>query len=370
MKTTATVLTALSLALLAGLAGCGKKGALLLPLSNVPSSPSGLGLVQRGATIILEWTNPTTYIDGHPLEKPAAVEVWLVEERVEAGKPAPRLPNAEEFASKSRLVVRIPREQFSPAGKEKAAAAPMIRYEYPLTAGSPVGLSLIFGLRAADAGRKLSAYSDLAAVLTLALPSPPVGLKATVRNEAIELGWEAPPDNIDRSVPARLTGYHLYRSIDGNPAVRLNPSLITDTRFGDTTFEFGLETVYTVRAATQDAEPYGQSSDSAPCRLRPEDTFAPAAPEGLMSMTGLDFISLSWDACGEKDLAGYRVWRRAEGQSDYVELTAAAIKETNFQDSTAERGRRYEYAVTAEDIRGNRSGRSAPVSEQIKGGRP
>ncbi|MCJ7613077.1 MAG: hypothetical protein MUP19_12540, partial [Candidatus Aminicenantes bacterium] len=140
MKTTATVLTALSLALLVG---CGKKGALLPPLSNVPSSPSGFGLVQRGATIILEWTNPATYIDGHPLVKLSAVEVWLVEERVEAGTPAPGLPNAEEFASKSRLAVRIPREQFTPAGKEKAAAAPVIRYEYSLPAGSPVGLSLI-----------------------------------------------------------------------------------------------------------------------------------------------------------------------------------------------------------------------------------
>jgi len=350
VKANPPILAALSLSLLVGLAACGKKGDLLPPLSKIPSPPSGVGAVQRGASVFLEWTNPTTYIDGHPLDSLSAVEVWMAEDR------------AEEFATKSGLAARIPMAQ--------PPAASAGRFEYALVPAPRAGTSLVFGLKAADSRRRLSAFSGLAAVRIQVLPSPPSGLEAEVGNEAIQLRWDPPPDNIDGTAPARVKGYDLYRSVGGALPVKLNSALITDTRFADTGFEFDADLAYTVRAAAGEAEPYGQSADSAPCRLRPEDTFAPGAPAGLLSLAGPDFISLTWDARDEKDLAGYRVWRRAEGQEDYTELTAAAVRETTFKDSAAERNKRYEYALTAEDAKGNRSGRSDPVAGEIKTERP
>jgi fibronectin type 3 domain-containing protein len=103
--------------------------------------------------------------------------------------------------------------------------------------------------------------------------------------------------------------------------------------------------------------------------VEPKDVFAPAAPAGLTSLAGPDYISLTWDPNPDKDVAGYRVWRRVEGQDEFQELTTALIQETTFQDKSAVKGVRYEYAVTAEDAQGNRSERSASISEQIKEGR-
>jgi predicted small lipoprotein YifL len=70
----------LSILLLAGLAACGHKGALLPPLVKIPSPPSDLKLLQRGDKLTLEWKNPATFIDGRPLEAVSAVDIWLVEE--------------------------------------------------------------------------------------------------------------------------------------------------------------------------------------------------------------------------------------------------------------------------------------------------
>jgi len=368
VRATETVAAAVALSLLIGSAGCGKKGPLLMPLSKVPSAPADVTPVQRGETVILTWTNPTTYIDGHALDGVSAVEVWLLQEGMEAGRTEPPLPKPEEFASRSRRIVRIPWER--PSADQGRATAAVGSYDYPLPDGVPLGTRFIFGLKASDARRRLSDFSALAVFRSRALPRPPAGLRAVVGNEAVELNWEPARENIDRSIPAGVKGYNLYRSLNGAPAVRINTSLVTDTRFADTTFAFDSDTVYTVRAAAAAAEPFGESSDSEACRLRPEDTFPPAAPSGLLSMAGPDFISLTWDGGTERDLAGYRVWRRAEGAEDYLELTSGVIKETAFQDSTAERGRRFEYAVTAEDMKGNRSGRSAPVRDEIKGERP
>lgn len=396
MRTARSLTLTVGLALLLGFSGCGRKGALLPPLSKVPSPPSDVALIQRGRTVIVSWQNPTTFIDGYDLRGLSAVEVWLYQEAIEAGKPAPRPPAADQFGSKAKLLKRIPSEEFSktlkteggtpdkaaaqPArsapgraakkarSKEKAAAGLFLRYEYVLTSEKLSSTRLFFGLRATDDRGRLSDFSGPAALIPKVLPSPPSELQGVVKNDAIELRWQAPTDNFDGSKPPQVKGYNLYRSLPGGPPVRLNTDLISATEATDATFEFGKETSYTVRAASQDKEPYGESGDSAPYQVRPEDVFPPAAPAGLTAVSGPDFISLSWDANSEKDLAGYRVWRRVQGQTDYQELTSAPVKETTFQDNTAAPGRRYEYAVTAEDLGGNRSAFSEPASEQLKEG--
>jgi hypothetical protein len=224
----------------------------------------------------------------------------------------------------------------------------------------------VFGLKAELSKSKVSDFSSLAAIVPRVLAVPPAGLQAAANNESVELRWEAPTGNIDGSKPAALKGYHVYRSEGGAPGARLNSSLTKEPFFADKTFVFGTEYVYTVRAASDEAEPFWESSDSVPAVVRPLDIFPPQAPTGLTVLAGPDFISLSWDAGSEKDLAGYRVWRRAVGQTEYLELTAAAVKESTYQDKSVDKGTLYEYVVTAEDNAGNKSPNSAPVSGQLR----
>jgi predicted small lipoprotein YifL len=383
VKTTRAIRRAVLIFMLAAvLAACGHKGPLLAPLASVPSPPSDIKVLQRGGRVVLEWKNPTTYIDGHPLERVEAVAVWMAADAVEAGQPAPKPLTADEFEAKASLLGRVTKDLFPGNGKEKTPASgkgreaapknektsegPWLRYEYDLKAGKTFVARLTFGLKAEVSKRKQSEFSGLSAIRTRALPSPPGGLQAVAGNAAIELVWAAPADNIDGSKPATPKGYNLYRADGGGPPVRLNSDLIKDLHFADKSFEFDKAYVYTVRAAAEASDPFWESDDSAAARAEPKDVFAPATPAGLTSLAGPDFISLTWDPNPDKDLAGYRVWRRVEGQEEFQELTTAPIRETTFQDKSAGKGVRYEYAVTAEDALGNRSERSAAVSERIK----
>ena len=105
MSTKSTIRgAALAVMLLAVLAGCGHKGILLAPLANIPKPPSDIKVIQRGSRVIIEWKNPTAYVDGHHLEGIAAVNIWMVEEEVEADKPAMKPLSAEDRQARAALL--------------------------------------------------------------------------------------------------------------------------------------------------------------------------------------------------------------------------------------------------------------------------
>jgi len=109
-----------------------------------------------------------------------------------------------------------------------------------------------------------------------------------------------------------------------------------------------------------------ESEDSNPVKVEPADRFAPAAPQGLTTVSGEAFVALSWEPSQEPDLAGYRVWRRAAGEPEFVLVKELSPAESSFSDAAVESGQHYVYAVTAFDRAGNESGRSAEASGQAR----
>ena len=88
----------------------------------------------------------------------------------------------------------------------------------------------------------------------------------------------------------------------------------------------------------------------------------------MISIAAEGYVSLTWDDNKEADLAGYRVWRRMEGESEFVLLTPQPIRGNAFGDNRVEKNKRYDYAITALDKAGNESPKSESVSEIIKDG--
>jgi fibronectin type 3 domain-containing protein len=72
-------------------------------------------------------------------------------------------------------------------------------------------------------------------------------------------------------------------------------------------------------------------------------------------------VDLSWSISLESDLAGYRVYRSAEGSARGQLLNADLLPTPAIRDTSVEPGRRYWYTVTAVDHAGNESAPSAPV---------
>jgi fibronectin type 3 domain-containing protein len=101
------------------------------------------------------------------------------------------------------------------------------------------------------------------------------------------------------------------------------------------------------------------------------DVFPPAVPTGLAAVaTAADAsskasIDLSWQPGTDIDLAGYAVYRReAEGAWKRIS-PAQPVAGPAFHDAEVEAGHSYSYAVTAIDLGGHESDRSAEAQEAV-----
>jgi hypothetical protein len=343
---------------------CGKKGPILPPLPKLIQKIEYFEISQRGKKLILEWENPTAYIDGSPLSAISEVEIWLFE--VVKQDTARENPTLEEFERTARLLGSITQEEFSKY--QFRTEEGLIQFQYPYTMRQKDYLleKMIFSLRVKAKKRRISGFSPLLTVKPRMLSLPPQAVKATVFQDRIEIDWASAEKNIDQSSPARFIGFNVYRAEGEEPPRRLNSQLVKGMKYSDEDFVIGGVYRYSIRASATESPPFMESDDSGIIEVRAEDTFPPAAPSGLVSIGTENFISLSWDENRDEDLDGYRVWRKMEGTEEFVLLTPQPIHENVFNDTKVERNRRYYYAVTALDVSGNESLKSEGVFEIIK----
>jgi hypothetical protein len=104
------------------------------------------------------------------------------------------------------------------------------------------------------------------------------------------------------------------------------------------------------------------------------DIFPPPVPTGLVSAvdTPSHAIDLSWTPLTEPGLAGYIVYRRVSGSGAPMRLTPAGkpVSTPAWRDTNIAPGERYAYSVSAVDVSGNESGRSAEVVDGIAPSQP
>ncbi len=350
---------ALGLAALS-LPACGRKGPLRPPASPRPQAVRELAVRQRGASIVLDWINPSRTVDGRPLRAVGTAEVWVLDLGTRgAGPPLA----ARDFAARARLGRRVPARDLRPAGTPSGVTA-----VYPLPGDGFQPATLALSVRVLDEKGRPSEFCPAVPVEVRACPRPPEIRQAEVFADRIELCWEAPAANIDGSAPASVAGYTVWRAEGEAAPEKLTPEPVAGSVFADRDFRFGAAYDYTVRAVAPGSGPAVESDASQPRRVVPQDTFPPAAPLGLVALSGPGVISLSWTAGREADLAGYRVWRREAGGSEFVPLNPGPLLRTNaFTDTTAEKGRTYVYAVSAADASGNESPRTETGPEGLKG---
>ena len=77
----------------------------------------------------------------------------------------------------------------------------------------------------------------------------------------------------------------------------------------------------------------------------------------MTATPGVNAIELAWDRNTESDFKGYNVFRSVEGGP--FEKIASLIEAPTYSDHQVEVGKKYRYAVSAVDLTGNESQRSA-----------
>lgn len=88
-------------------------------------------------------------------------------------------------------------------------------------------------------------------------------------------------------------------------------------------------------------------------RVAAPDLTPPAAPRGLGTSPGDNFVEVYWLANSEPDVAGYNVYSSVSANGKYVFIGSTGA--TSFIDQSAKNGVTYYYTVSAFDAAGNES---------------
>jgi hypothetical protein len=339
---------------------CGKRGPIYPPLIKIPQKIEDLEVFQRGNALVLQWRNPTSYMDGNPIEGDIAVELWLLKVEKELAKQHRGLTE-ENFESVAQLLVTIKQKDFTKFQDPEGGPSEGLTYTYELSSEELSQMVYVFSLRIKDSRDKESDFSSLKLMIPKPVPLPPHDPHAMMRETSVAIEWKPPEENIDSSTPPSVVGYNVYRESEDEDLHRINTALIEETSFADRDFVYNMTYRYYVRASATRSFPYTESENSESAEIQTEDTLIPFAPTGLVAIAGEDFVSLSWDSNKETDLAGYRVWRLSNNEEEYSAVTEL-ITENVYHDSKVAKNQKYYYAITALDANGNESQRSEAVS--------
>jgi len=335
---------------------CGKRKPPQPPVERVVQRTKING-TQRGSIIILVLNlPPQNAADGSVLNISRA-DVYRLAEPLSAALTL----SEEEFASRSTLISSVPisEEDFR---NNKLTFTDTLEF-----AGQNARLR--YAVRFVNASGQKAAFSNFLLIEpTAKVAGIPVLLGGKVLEEAIELTWKSPSENVDGSTPANIIGYNIYR-IDGKTgsAEILNNNPVTSNGFSDRTFNFGEDYNYFVRTVSpgNNGEPV-ESLNSNTYKINPIDTFAPSAPSAVTIAAAPNDLSIFFAVNPEKDVVGYRIYRSTNPNQPFLEwtlLTNELLTTNTFQDKNVESGKTYFYYLTAVDKNGNVSSKSVIISE-------
>ncbi|MEJ5366736.1 MAG: hypothetical protein WHT08_00360 [Bryobacteraceae bacterium] len=290
----------------------------------IPEAVEDLSGFQRGGEVLLQFTVPQKTTEDLLLKSPPEIELRAGE------NPQGGFDMGAWLVGSERL----------PAPEVREGVA---RVRVPATAWT--GKEMVFGVRTRGPRGRFSQWSNLIVLRIVAPPAPPRGLRAEGTPEGIRVMWEGEGA---RWRVFRKAGEEFEQAAE----VEQREWLDRDASFGRT-YEYAVEQVKETGAVP------AVSERTAPARIEYEDTFPPAPPAGLRAVAGTGSVELNWDRNREEDLRAYQVWRAEEG-GEFVRLGEPAAS-SSFSDRTVVSGRRYRYAVSAIDEKGNESRPCDPV---------
>lgn len=200
---------------------------------------------------------------------------------------------------------------------------------------------------------------------------PPNLVTARAEKKGIRISW-LPTNHLD------VQGYYVFRSVTPESPADNISGLVKDSSFLDKDVLDGRTTyVYTVKSVLYNDV---QSSSSNQAYARPDVVVVPPAPGGIVSGQEAGMIRLTWISPRYDDaVVKYNVYRREiDGSKDnkrystqapalqyaassgFVKLNSKPVSTIAYDDNTAERGKRYEYAISSLDYFDVESGLSEP----------
>lgn len=319
-----------------------------------------LRATQVGAAITLSFTLPRLATDGRSLTKPLEVVIFRRVAIAGAAKAPPLITTTPWVVIQPSNLAAFERgsEFHYPAGPPPAQLRPFLQTVFTFRV---VTLTRGFRGRAHKSGP-----SNPASVELLNVSAPLNGVKLRQVPGAIELSWQAPDEPVAPGAPlAALQGYRVYRSMGSAPATLRLLGEVASPDYKDDQIQFGRKYIYVVRAVFGQNGQSAMSADSVRIATTPRRIFPPPAPTGLAAVFTGTKVDLVWTPETAPDLAGYNVYRQAQGGSP-KRLNRELLRTPAFADRAVSPGKRYTYWATAVDAAQNESQPSAAAAVEVR----
>jgi hypothetical protein len=311
------------------LAGCGYVGDPLPPSLNIPVKVTDLRAIERGDNLVIDFTAPDRTTDDVALRRLGGIDLRVG-------------PQSANWATEARQI-EVTAEKPSP-----------VHVSVPIKSWD--GLDVLIAVRTAGRHKRYSAWSDSVRLQVVTPLETPPGVKVQGAPGGIQLTWAV------RQARAGI----VWRVSRRTPQQAL-PELLGTTQtpeYLDKTAQFGKTYEYTVQAELKMGDVNAESEVSQPISFNYEDIFPPTTPSGLSALAGLDSIQLTWTPDTDPDLKGYYLYRAA-GNEPLARL-GGILESPAYTDREIRPGVHYRYEVSAVDLKGNESPRSAPVEAMVQ----
>ena len=352
-----------AIASILGCAACGTPGAVQLPSLNLARPAEDLTASRKGDKVTLNWTLPPKNTDR------TLVQLKHLSDTLVCRQVGTALMSSCHQVGEVAPPKGPPRKKGDPDPKYRLSYTDtlpeLLEQENP--AGFATYAVEIMNDRFRSAGLSNQVTVPLAPTI-----APPPQISADVSTDGVTVSWSG---GVIPTAPAGLT--YRYR-IERRPAgsggyIGLNDvdpepegSYLDRTSEWEKKYEYRITTVTEVHANGREAAVEGD--DSAPAEVFTKDVYPPAQPTGLQavfsSVGQKPFVDLTWAPNLETDVAGYNIFRRSNG-GEWHKLNTAPVNVPSFRDESVRLGLRYQYEVSAVDLRGNESPRSAETSEVV-----
>ncbi len=313
------------------LAACGYKDKPIPPQHLVPRPITDLSyqLSDKGAT--LSWTYPKETVTGQDLTRINNFKLYRAVVPVEEYCPSCPVPFLAPISLDGGAL---------PDNGNRSGS-----YHEPILRP---GNMYFYKISSSNSWWSESADSNLISFLWNTPAAAPAELSVVAGDRRNVLNWTAVTRNQDGSALNQPVSYQVYRQSGDGPPVKIGTP-ITATTYTDTNVNNAITYTYQVRALSAFKEGLVEGGTSTKVSATPVDKNAPPAPKAPQVVVTDAGIKVFWDHVQADDLAGYRIYRRIDGQGATRLAGQVSLPFNMYIDKDAPKGVTLFYSVSSLD---------------------
>ena len=349
------------ISLLTILTGCGTPGAPQLPSLQLARPVDDLTASRKGDKVELDWTLPRKNTDRTLVKNIPQTQICR--------------HGGTALMSGCTVVGEV--QNPKPEEKRNGEQPPAVRMKYVDTLPAQLGESdpagfVRYAVEIMNGRERSAGLSNQVLIPVAPTIAPPERLTAKIEADGVLVSWTG--GNVPPAPKGLTYRYRVLRSPAGANAylglADVEPE--AEGYYLDKTFAWETKYDYRILPVTlvhsQGVDMTVEGDDSKPAEAYTRDIYPPSEPAGLQavfsSVGQKPFVDLTWAPVTESDLAGYNVFRRS-GDGEPVKINPRLVAVPSYRDESVLAGMTYRYSVSAVDLRGNESGRSAETTETV-----